>query len=40
VRSTLANNSAAALGVTLRPWRDALADHMRLVTETKAGASA
>jgi dTDP-4-dehydrorhamnose reductase len=40
VRSTLANNRASALGVTLRPWRDALADHMRLVAEAKAGASA
>jgi dTDP-4-dehydrorhamnose reductase len=29
VNSTLANNHAAALGITLRPWRDALADHMR-----------
>lgn len=27
--STLANRRAAALGITLRPWRDALADHMR-----------
>ncbi len=27
--STLANHRAAALGITLRPWRDALADHMR-----------
>lgn len=26
--STLANRAAAALGVTLRPWRDALADHL------------
>ena len=40
VRSTLANNSAAALGIRLRPWQEALADHMRLVAETKAGASA
>ena len=29
VDSTLVNNRAAALGITLRPWRDALADHMR-----------
>lgn len=29
VDSTLANNRAAALGITLRPWREALADHMR-----------
>lgn len=40
VRSTLANNRGAALRVALRPWRDALADHMRLVAETRAGASA
>jgi dTDP-4-dehydrorhamnose reductase len=40
VRSTLANNRAAKLGVTLRPWREALADHMQLVAQTKAGASA
>ncbi len=26
--STLANNAAAALGVTLRPWREALADYL------------
>jgi len=26
--STLANHAAAALGVTLRPWREALADHL------------
>jgi dTDP-4-dehydrorhamnose reductase len=26
--STLANTAAAALGVTLRPWRDALAEHL------------
>ena len=29
VDSTLANHRAAELGVTLRPWREALADHMR-----------
>lgn len=29
VHSTLANHRAAALGITLRPWRDALAEHMR-----------
>jgi dTDP-4-dehydrorhamnose reductase len=40
VRSTLANRRGAKLGVTLRPWRDALADHMALVAEAKAGASA
>jgi dTDP-4-dehydrorhamnose reductase len=40
VRSTLANNRASALGVALRPWRDALANHMRLVAEARAGASA
>jgi dTDP-4-dehydrorhamnose reductase len=38
VRSTLANNRAAKLGITLRPWRDALGDHMRLTS--KAGVSA
>jgi dTDP-4-dehydrorhamnose reductase len=26
--STLANHAAAALGVTLRPWREALAEHL------------
>jgi dTDP-4-dehydrorhamnose reductase len=40
VRSTLANNRASALGVTLRPWREALADHMRFVTAARTGASA
>ncbi len=30
VVSTLANNRAAALGVTMRPWREALAEHMRV----------
>lgn len=40
VRSTLANNRGAALGVTLRPWREALIDHMRLLAEAKTGASA
>jgi dTDP-4-dehydrorhamnose reductase len=40
VRSTLANRRAAAVGIRLRPWREALADHMRLAAETKAGASA
>ena len=29
VDSTLANNRGAELGITLRPWREALADHMR-----------
>ncbi len=29
VDSTLANHRAAELGITLRPWREALADHMR-----------
>jgi dTDP-4-dehydrorhamnose reductase len=29
VDSTLANIRAAALGIRLRPWREALADHMR-----------
>jgi dTDP-4-dehydrorhamnose reductase len=27
--SALANNSAAKLGITLRPWREALRDHLR-----------
>ena len=40
VRSTLANNRGAAVGVTMRAWRDALADHMALVAQAKAGASA
>jgi dTDP-4-dehydrorhamnose reductase len=30
IDSTLANVNAARLGVTLRPWRDALAEHMRI----------
>jgi dTDP-4-dehydrorhamnose reductase len=30
VNSTLANNRAAALGITLRPWPKALRDHMRI----------
>ncbi len=29
VDSTLANHRAAALGISLRPWREALAEHMR-----------
>lgn len=29
VNSTLANTRAAALGITLRPWREALHDHLR-----------
>ncbi|MEX0682109.1 MAG: dTDP-4-dehydrorhamnose reductase [Dehalococcoidia bacterium] len=29
VDSTLANNRAAVLGITLRPWREALVEHMR-----------
>lgn len=29
VRSTLANEHAANLGIRLRPWREALVDHMR-----------
>lgn len=28
LHSTLANRAAAALGVTLRPWREALAEHL------------
>lgn len=40
VRSTLANVRAAALGIRLRPWQEALADHMRQAAATRAGASA
>lgn len=29
VLSTITNNRAAALGIRLRPWREALVDHMR-----------
>jgi dTDP-4-dehydrorhamnose reductase len=39
VRSTLANNRAAALGVSLRPWHEALADHMHALAQTGAGAT-
>ncbi len=38
VHSTLANNRAAALGVKLRPWREALVDHMRLTSKAWASA--
>ena len=34
--STLANNRAAALGITLRPWREALRDHMRAAAGARA----
>jgi dTDP-4-dehydrorhamnose reductase len=34
--STLANNRAAKLGITLRPWRDALRDHMRAAAGARA----
>lgn len=37
VLSTLANNRAAALGVTLRPWQEALADHMRASVSAPVG---
>jgi dTDP-4-dehydrorhamnose reductase len=33
--TTLANRRAAALGITLRPWREALADHMRTPQVTR-----
>jgi dTDP-4-dehydrorhamnose reductase len=33
--STLANNRAAALGIALRPWRDALREHMREAAEAR-----
>jgi dTDP-4-dehydrorhamnose reductase len=35
-RSTLANNRAAALGITLRPWREALREHMRAAAGARA----
>ena len=35
-RSTLANNRAAKLGITLRPWRDALREHMRATAGVRA----
>ncbi len=35
-RSTLANNRAAALGIRLRPWQDALSDHMGAATGARA----
>jgi dTDP-4-dehydrorhamnose reductase len=35
-RSTLANHRAAALGITLRPWRDALQEHMRAAAGARA----
>jgi dTDP-4-dehydrorhamnose reductase len=38
VRSTLANNRAAALGIRLRPWRQALADHMEVTGASAAAA--
>jgi dTDP-4-dehydrorhamnose reductase len=34
--STLANNLAAKLGITLRPWRDALREHMRATAGARA----
>jgi dTDP-4-dehydrorhamnose reductase len=34
--STLANNRAAKLGITLRSWRDALRDHMRAAAGARA----
>ena len=37
VLSTLANNRGAALGIRLRPWREALADH---VADVNAGTAA
>ncbi|MCH8050574.1 MAG: dTDP-4-dehydrorhamnose reductase [Chloroflexi bacterium] len=42
VDSTLANNRAAELGITLRPWREALAGHMRTpqITELIAARAA
>jgi dTDP-4-dehydrorhamnose reductase len=38
VYSTLANSRAAALGITLRPWRDALAEYMTLNITSKVTA--
>jgi dTDP-4-dehydrorhamnose reductase len=34
--SALANNRAAKLGITLRPWREALRDHMRAAAGARA----
>lgn len=31
VNSTLGNRRAAALGIVMRPWREALADHLQLI---------
>jgi dTDP-4-dehydrorhamnose reductase len=39
VASTLANNTAAAIGIALRPWREALADHMKPATQLAARSS-
>jgi dTDP-4-dehydrorhamnose reductase len=39
VFTALANTRAAALGITLRPWREALADHFRLPNAAKVPAS-
>jgi dTDP-4-dehydrorhamnose reductase len=38
VRSTLANHRAAALGIRLRPWGEALADHMEVTGASAAPA--
>lgn len=40
VRSTLANNRAAKLGIALRPWQEALRDHMQEMGALAAGANA
>lgn len=40
VRSTLANNAAAKLGITLRPWQEALRDHMQETGALATGARA
>jgi dTDP-4-dehydrorhamnose reductase len=38
--SVLANNRAAALGITLRPWREALREYMESKLATNSGARA
>ncbi len=40
VYSTLANTRAAALGITMRPWREALEEHLNSNAPVRAGADA
>jgi dTDP-4-dehydrorhamnose reductase len=40
VLSTLVNKRAAALGITLRPWEDALVEHMRITGALAVGTNA